>query len=69
MREILADPKKFDYEHIPDPLEPDYDGGRLVAIIYTTGKPLIWSFARGGRSLRMLQSNESFEDDPSLCPR
>jgi hypothetical protein len=38
---------------IPDPLEPDYDGGRTVAIIYLDHNPLIFSFARGGRTFRL----------------
>ena len=36
-----------------DPLEPDYDGGRVVGQIYLDdGVPGIWSYARGGRKFR-----------------
>lgn len=66
VREILADPEKYHGKDIPDPLEPTYDGGRLVAAIYTDGLPHIWSFAHGGRALRMLDDYTRFYDDPSL---
>jgi hypothetical protein len=62
VRGILANPVLYDGMLVPDPLEPSYDGGRKVGIIYTDGKPQIWSFARGGRSFRLLADNVSFEE-------
>ena len=62
VREILANPVRYDGMLVPDPLEPSYDGGRKVGIIYTDGKPQIWSFARGGRSFRLLADNVWFEE-------
>jgi len=37
-----------------DPLEPDYDGGRLVGRLYLMqARPHLYSFAHGGRSYRL----------------
>ena len=55
VRDMLANPEAYDGLQIPDPLEPDYDGGRKVAIIYLDQNPQIWSFARGGRLLRLIE--------------
>ena len=44
---------KFDYHELLclDPIEPDYDDGRLVSKLYLDQKdPVAYSFARGGRS-------------------
>ena len=38
VREILANPVRYDGMLVPDTLEPSYDGGRKVGIIYTDGK-------------------------------
>ncbi|MBF0383157.1 MAG: hypothetical protein HQL69_19215 [Magnetococcales bacterium] len=47
--DVLADPAKWNGLHTKDPIEPDYDGGRIVGKLFLTGaKPNIHSFARGG---------------------
>ena len=43
----------YDGAQICDPIEPDYDGGRKVAILHLDHNPLIFSFARGGRTFRL----------------
>ncbi len=48
---ILADAGRYHEAGCRDPLEPDYDGGRVVGRIYTlerSGYPTINSFAHGG---------------------
>lgn len=51
---ILSNPDAFNGRKCYDPLEPDYDGGRVVARIYTrdaqgaTREPIIHSKAHGG---------------------
>jgi hypothetical protein len=46
---IRANMKRYQGKEIPDPLEPDYDEGRLCAVIGAHG---IWSHAHGGYKLR-----------------
>ena len=49
VRDILADSKAFNGRDCLDPLEPDYQGGRTVAKIYTNrGECFISSYAHGG---------------------
>lgn len=47
---------KFEYHELLclDPIEPDYDGGRLVGKLYLDQKqPILYSFARGGQSYKL----------------
>ena len=52
VEEILNNPEKYDRESCLDPIEPDYDGGRVVGNIFVNenGSVVIHSFARGGRT-------------------
>lgn len=49
VHELLDDPARWNEKHCRDPVEPDYDGGRLVGKIYLMRpQPSVHSFARGG---------------------
>ncbi|MCK5431873.1 MAG: hypothetical protein KAJ03_03970, partial [Gammaproteobacteria bacterium] len=52
VEEILNNPEKYDRESCLDPIEPDYDGGRVVGNIFVNenGSVVIHSFARGERN-------------------
>lgn len=52
VEEILNNPEKYKGETCLDPIEPDYDGGRVVGNIFVNenGSVVIHSFARGGRT-------------------
>ena len=52
--EILASPEKYDGKLTLDPLEPSYDGMRLVGKLFLrNGKPNLYSFAHGGCNYRL----------------
>jgi hypothetical protein len=58
--DVLDDPVKHDQETMADPMEPEYNGGRNIAIFYAnlngnTGEiaPIIFTQAHGGRSYRL----------------
>lgn len=51
--EVLADPERYHGARCADPIDPDYDGGRLVGKIYTDGVPNVYSYARGGHSFKI----------------
>jgi hypothetical protein len=52
--EILASPEKYDGKLTLDPLEPSYDGTRLVGKLFLrNGKPNLYSFAHGGCNYRL----------------
>ncbi|WP_158625898.1 AAA family ATPase [Arsenicitalea aurantiaca] len=60
-REILASPKEFHRKTCADPLEPDYGGGRNMAIIYTDASPIrIRSLAHGGIDYSLAPSPEDY---------
>jgi hypothetical protein len=65
--EILQQPELFEGAQCYDPLEPDYDGGRLVAMIYA-GNRLIHSKAHGGVNypLRASAENEFAVDSEAI---
>lgn len=47
---------RFDYHELLclDPIEPDYDGGRLIGKLYLDQRfPILYSFARGGHSYHL----------------
>lgn len=53
--ELLQNKHYYDGMLCLDPIEPDYDGGRLVGKLYlNTEKPIVYSFARGGHSYALL---------------
>ncbi len=58
VRDILMNPTVYDRAPCFDPLEPDYDGGRVVGRIHTYGVPNIFSFAHGGRTFRLGSADE-----------
>lgn len=65
--DVLADLKRYDGATLADPLEPDYNGGRNVAKVYANnGKPVIHSFAHGGKTyfLRTGKSRSCEDDEP-----
>jgi len=51
VEEILREPDKYNGRLCRDPLEPDYDNGRIVGKVFVNGDGtiVICSFARGGR--------------------
>jgi len=52
--EILAQPEVYDRARTRDPIEPDYDDGRLVGMIYLNGpSKTLHSFARGGATYHL----------------
>lgn len=61
---ILANTEKYDGWQTRDPIEPDYDGGRLVGKLYIKGrKPQLHSFARGERTYALLADVGSVAPD------
>jgi hypothetical protein len=58
VEDILSEKHKYHEMLCLDPLEPDYDQRRIIGKIYTLQeKPLIHSFARGGRNFRLLSTH------------
>ena len=57
VREILANPDKFDGERFADPHDRDYRGDKRVAVVYSnshnTGWPYLFSHAHGGKNYRL----------------
>ena len=52
--EILSSSEKYDGKLTLDPIEPDYDGGRIVGKLFlSNGKPNLFSFAHGGCNYRL----------------
>lgn len=45
---ILKDPKRFHRALCLDPVEPEYQGRKVVGILYVDGAPCVWSQAHGG---------------------
>lgn len=60
--EIRANPKRYHRRVCLDPLEPDYDGGRPVAMLFTLGgAECVHSFARGERTFRLMPAVDRLE--------
>ncbi|RWC07587.1 MAG: hypothetical protein EOS51_27265 [Mesorhizobium sp.] len=60
--EVLAHPTQFDGVLTLDPIEPGYDGGRLVGKLFLQGsRPMLFSFAHGGQSYRLLRQLHEIE--------
>ncbi|MBV0892785.1 hypothetical protein KTN05_13110 [Paracoccus sp. Z118] len=63
--DILADRALYHGRLCRDPLEPDYDGGRLVGKIFAKGRwPVIHSFARGPAIYRLMGDRIPIEFGP-----
>ncbi|WP_144682905.1 hypothetical protein [Desulfobotulus alkaliphilus] len=55
IREVLAEPEKFDGMQTKDPHEPDYQGGKTCGKLFLSDGPAtLHSFAHGGRSFRLI---------------
>lgn len=60
--DLLADRERFHGCRTLDPLEPEYDGGRAVGRLYLMqARPTLYSFARGGRSYKLLRAPTRME--------
>ena len=63
VKEILENPEVYHENLCYDPIEPDYDGGRAVGILFTNfdnqQQPTLHSKAHGGRSFKLCHSAES----------
>lgn len=56
VQQILDNPSAYHRKKCLDPLEPDYDGRRLVGILYTDGgSPSLHSKAHGGSTYRLIE--------------
>ena len=67
VRELLAHPARYNGLLTLDPLEPDYDGGRLVGKLYLQqSTPTLHSFARGERTFRLLDERAVVDVSPGL---
>lgn len=54
VREVLDDPGAFNKVQTCDPLEPDYQGGKITGILYLHGsQPVLHSQAHGGQTFRL----------------
>ena len=49
VKEILSEREKFNCKTCPDPIEPEYGGGRNIAILQLNDPPRIFSQAHGGQ--------------------
>jgi hypothetical protein len=57
IKDLLEEPDEFDGASMADPLEPNYGGGRCKARFYwNNGKPVINSYAHGGRTYRIVNA-------------
>lgn len=60
--EILANPEQYHEAICRDPIEPDYDGGRWVGILYVMSqRPVLHSMAHGGATYALIQSTTPIE--------
>jgi hypothetical protein len=54
--QVLDDPGKYHSALTYDPLEPDYQNGKLVGKLYLIGgRPILHSFAHGSRTYKLLR--------------
>ena len=59
---LLDNREKYHRRKTYDPLEADYDGGRVVGILYLDGgRPNLWSQAHGGRSFKLIRATRRIE--------
>lgn len=67
VQEVLADPERHDGLLTLDPLEPEYDGRRVVGKLFLKeGKPTLFSFAHGGTSYLLLKQRAVIEIVPGM---
>jgi hypothetical protein len=60
--DVLDDIKRFDGLQTYDPIEPDYDGGRVIGKLYLVGsQPTLNSFAHGGSVYKLYRHIEHVE--------
>lgn len=60
--EVLDDPAKYHNMRTLDPLEPEYDGGRVVGKLYLhSARPILHSFAHGGVKFTLLRQRTRLE--------
>ncbi|MHA7828925.1 MAG: hypothetical protein ACX93P_15340 [Roseovarius sp.] len=60
--EILSAPERYDRAKTRDPLEPEYDGGRLVGMLFLDGPmKTLHSFARGGATYQLAGTVENIQ--------
>lgn len=63
--EILENPPAFDRKTCADPLEPDYNGGRGLAMVLSSHRTYeIKSFAHGGIKYTLAAAYQHFDDYP-----
>ncbi len=63
VRDILAEREAFHKQTCADPLEPEYNGGQNVGVIYTDCKPVrIFSHAHGGINYTLYPAIEDILD-------
>jgi hypothetical protein len=64
---ILEDKYKFNDVLCLDPIEPDYDDGRLVGKLFLNQEiPCIYSFAKGGQTYRLLDKEHGIRLEANL---
>jgi hypothetical protein len=62
VQELIANPDRYDCALTLDPIEPDYDGRRLVGKLYLTGgQQNLYSFAHGGANYRLVGEAKPIE--------
>lgn len=55
VHELIANPDRYDGALTLDPIEPDYDGRRVVGKLFLKGaQPNLYSFAHGGANYRLI---------------
>lgn len=66
--EVMADRQRFHGMTCADPLEPDYNGGKNVAIIYSNSTPpIIYSHAHGGMNYQLPTDTAEWFDKDALA--
>lgn len=60
--EVLDHRARYHGAECRDPLEPDYDGGRLVGKLFLVGsRPTLYSFAHGGAKYKLIRAPRRVE--------
>ncbi|KDE41363.1 hypothetical protein ADINL_0043 [Nitrincola lacisaponensis] len=60
--EVLDDPAEYHGKLTLDPIEPDYQGGKVTGKLYLIGsRPNLYSFAHGGRNFKLLRQPREIE--------
>ena len=62
INEILDDPPRYHGRLTKDPIEPDYQNGKVVGKLYLLGsRPNLFSFAHGGRNYKLVRQLSRIE--------